>query len=390
MVPDSSLCLVRAGRLVVAVSVVRAVVQYQVTDLYQYTQPQLQVSCYCTCGPTQCQLPHCDLCYNLTRVSTPCSSSSTSSTTCCSVRLSHPHHHLTALRLGHSGLQLHYRLQTLSDTGEVLESSLNKVHVGREATAVHHSLTAGDLLLQVGRVPVKPVPQWVIVSPEGLRPGHVNLPQERDSRTAGWLRVEGGEVRAPSRQLISGGVHITTEDCRQQVFSADLTGLNLGPGTEDTVSELSWDGARTVTDRRRQTVKMRMLIRSPGGALAVFGNQTRLGSWRAALTVSSEEMTLNITTDQSQGLVLGRIQNVSFSFLLSSPLQASITTAIPILLPGMSDRVWVCLRVLTSRETCKQVKVVFREDQDQKYPQPSSDVQPIPVMWHLDSQPSSR
>ena len=75
----SSLCLVRSDRVVVVVTVVRTVVQHQVAQLYSYTWPQVQVSCYCTCAPSQCQLPHCRLCYNITRLSTPCSPSSSSS-----------------------------------------------------------------------------------------------------------------------------------------------------------------------------------------------------------------------------------------------------------------------------------------------------------------------
>ena len=78
----TSLCLVRSDRVVVVVRVVRTVVHHQVAELYSYTWPQVQVSCYCTCAPSQCQLPHCHLCYNITTLSTPCSSTSSSSALC--------------------------------------------------------------------------------------------------------------------------------------------------------------------------------------------------------------------------------------------------------------------------------------------------------------------
>lgn len=392
MGPGSSLCLVKDNRIVMILTVLSATIQYHVTDVYTYTWPQVQVSCYCTCAPTPCQLPQCGLCYNVTRISTPCSSSTSTSTTCCSIRLSHPHQDLTALKLGHSSLQVQYRLQTLSNIGRVVKTRVNKVYVGHETTAVHHGMGNAELLLHVSRLPTKPVHGWLIDTSDGLKPGHVNLPNERDSKIAGWLRVEDGVVRPPSRQLISAGVHVDTEDCRQQKFSADLTGFNLSPGTlADKVFHLSWDGQRTVTDASKHIVKMRMLIRSPGG-MKIHGNQTRLGDWRATLVITNADIILNITTKHSQGLILGRVQNISFSFFVSNPISTSISSAIPIQVPGMLDTVTICLRVLTSRENCKKVLVALKDvsDSSQKYSDKRSDVQPIPVMWQLDSQAVTR
>ena len=205
-------------------------------------------------------------------------------------------------------------------------------------------------------------------------------------------------MRPPSRQAISGGLHITTEDCRQQTFSADLTGLNLGPGTRGSLPlpHLSWDGKRTVTEEGKHRVRLGLLLRAPGG-VRVFGNETRLGPWEATLVLTRSQVRLNITTQHSQGLVLGRIQNISFSFLVSSPAQSSATvsTLLPILVPGLGGSLppTLCLRVLTSSQNCQEVAVVRREpgaESQQKYSPPSSDVQPIPVMWHLDSQPVTR
>ena len=405
MVAGSSLCLVRSDRAMVVMTVVRAVVEHQVSEVYSYTWPQVQVSCYCTCGPTQCQLPHCHLCYNITRLSTPCtssssSSSSRSSTTCCSVRLSQPQPALTALRLGHSSLAVHYRLETLSPAGEIVETLVRRVHVGGGGgvTTLHHSLQGGEMVVQVSglSLPSPHLQGWIIVSPDGsLRPGQVNPPHHTDSRLAGWLKVEAGSVRPPSLQVISGGVHITTEDCRTQTFSADLTGLNLGPGTRGdvTLHHLSWDGERKVTDGDNHSVRLGLVLRSPGGQVRLWGNQTRLGSWAASLVLTRSEVRLNITTQQSHGLILGRIQNISFSFYVSSPAQSSVSSLLPILVPDLgSHSLTLCLRVLTSAMTCQDVAVEEREPPDlqHQYSSSSSEVQPIPVMWHLDSQPVTR
>ena len=404
---NNALCLVRSDGGVVVVSVVRTEVHHQVSQLYSYTWPQVQVSCYCTCTPSQCQLPHCRLCYNITRLSTPCSStsssssSSSSSSTCCSVRLSAPHPVLTGLRLGQSSLQVHYRLQTISPAGKIVETLVERVHVGGGGgSTVQHKLQGGELVLQVSALsPPSPHLQgWMVVRPDGsLRPGDINPPHLTDSRLAGWLKVEDGSVLAPSRQVISGGLHITTEDCRKQTFSADLSGLNLSPGTlpSPSLPHLTWDGNRTVTEAGKHRVRLRLLLRAPGG-VRVFGNQTRLGPWAASLLLSRSEVRLNITTHHSQGLILGRIQNVSFSFFVSSPAQssASVSTVIPMLVPGLtSPRLTVCLRVLSSHQTCQHVAVVRRQsgpELQHKYSPSSSEVQPIPVMWHLDSQPVTR
>ena len=173
-------------------------------------------------------------------------------------------------------------------------------------------------------------------------------------------------MRPPSLQVISGGVHIATEDCRQQTFSADLTGLNLSPGTRGdvTLHHLSWDGQRMVTEGGQHSVRLGLLLSSPGG-VRLFGNQTRLGAWTASLVLGKSEVRLNITTHQSQGLILGQIQNISFSFFVSSPAQSSVSTLLPILVPGLgSHSVCLCLRVLTTHQTCQDVAVETRDPGD--------------------------
>ena len=268
-------------------------------------------------------------------------------------------------------------------------------------TTLHHSLQGGEMMLQVSGLALSHLQGWIIVSPDGsLRPGEVNPPHHTDPRLAGWLKVEDGSVRPPSRQVISGGVHITTEDCRQQSFSADLTGLNLSPGTRGDLrlDHLSWagGGARVVTDGGQHSVRLGLLLRAPGG-VRLFGNQTRLGSWAASLVLTRSQVRLNITTHQSQGLILGLIlghtQNISFSFFVSSPAQSSVSTLLPLLVPGLrSDSVRLCLRVLTTPLTCQDLTVETRDQADlhHKYSSSTSDVQPIPVMWHLDSPPVAR
>ena len=115
--------------------------------------------------------------------------------------------------------------------------------------------------------------------------------------------------------------------------------------------------------------------------------------WVASLVVTRSQVRLNITTDQSHGLILGRIQNISFSFFVSSPAQSSVSTVLPILVPGLRSRsLSLCLRVLTAAQTCQEVAVERRESGHlhHSYVSHTSHVQPIPVMWHLDSQPVTR
>ena len=170
--------------------------------------------------------------------------------------------------------------------------------------------------------------------------------------------------------------------------------VSPGPGTRGDLSlqHLTWDGERTVTDGGAHSVRLGLLLRSPGG-VRLFGNQTRLGPWAASLLVTSSQVRLNITTDQSHGLILGRLQNISFSFFVSSPGQSSVSTVLPILVPGLRSRsLSLCLRVLTAAQTCQEVAVERRESGHlhHSYSSHTSDVQPIPVMWHLDSQPVTR
>ena len=84
---DTSLCMVtRDGKVRAILRVVQSRVQFHVREKRVYTVPHVSVSCYCTCQPSKCQLPTCEMCYNVTLVSPPCDKSSSHSSTCCSVK----------------------------------------------------------------------------------------------------------------------------------------------------------------------------------------------------------------------------------------------------------------------------------------------------------------
>ena len=64
-------------------------------------------------------------------------------------------------------------------------------------------------------------------------------------------------------------------------------------------------------------VTVKLAITSDGpDKVAVYGNETRLGTWSASITVMSSRTMLNITCYDSHGLIFGDIQDVQFSFFL--------------------------------------------------------------------------
>ena len=88
MRPGSTLCLQSgSGHVTLALTILETRVVYHIRESYNYTWPEVEVSCYCTCSPSQCKLPTCLLCYQLSHVSSPCPESITHSSTCCSVEV---------------------------------------------------------------------------------------------------------------------------------------------------------------------------------------------------------------------------------------------------------------------------------------------------------------
>ena len=203
----SSLCLTSGdGQVNTVLSLLETRVHCQIKDQYQYTWPRVSVSCYCTCSPSQCQVPRCSTCYNLTSVSPPCHAhSSTHSTTCCSVRLTSPNPALTALQLGPCSEVLQYRLQTFSATGPVW-SEERKLHVGPGPATVQHQ-AHGGVLVTMARDPGGKDSQtedsWFVASSDGrLTPARVNTGHYRDRSLPGWLRVSSDGPETPRHHLV--------------------------------------------------------------------------------------------------------------------------------------------------------------------------------------------
>ena len=205
----SSLCLAsRDGQLTTVLTLLETRVHCHVKDQYQYTWPHVSVSCYCTCSPTQCQVPRCSTCYNLTSVSPPCHAhSSTHSTTCCSVRLTSPNPTLTALQLGHCSQVLQYRLHTFSATGQ--RSEERRVSVGPRSgpATVQHQTEGGGVLVTLARDPGDQDNQledgWFVVNTDGrLTPARVNTGHQRDRSLPGWLRVSTDGPETPRHHLV--------------------------------------------------------------------------------------------------------------------------------------------------------------------------------------------
>ena len=205
---------------------------------------------------------------------------------------------------------------------------------------------------------------------------------------------------------VVGGVRTETVSCEDQRFSADLSGLNLNSGLEEESgpdSELYWDGKRGLLFKRltkfyclilvfkssRQgKILVSLQIRAPG-PLSVFGNDSRLGDWRAEVTVTRTRTVLELSLNSSHGLILGDLDNISFSFTLPFKEARSLVSA-PV--PGLlsSSMVRVCLRVIRGQASCQSVSVTrgMEARQDERRPSEEDiEVTPIPVLWHQDTGP---
>ena len=89
---------------------------------------------------------------------------------------------------------------------------------------------------------------WMVAREDGrLLHKPVNHPHGHDPLLPGWLKVQDGKPVRPSNLLIQKGIHVTTDKCREQAFSADLSGLELGNMEFDNqaIRHLTWDGQRT-------------------------------------------------------------------------------------------------------------------------------------------------
>ena len=241
-------CLVtEQGVLVAVLTVLPSTVLYPVTHQYQYTDPIIQISCYCQCSYAPCQLRKCPLCYSFSTISTSCRSNPhTPSTTCCSAKLSTPNPTFSALKLGVPSVQVKYRLELFSSSGQQVQSTEHMVHVGQHASTVQYNMPGqGKLVMHLVRHQVRDMKAgWVVAKEEGqLVQTVVNNPTGYNTLLPGWLKVQDGEPVPPSPLLIQRGIHIATDKCREQVFSADLAGLEMVTGGVEDV-HLVWDGNR--------------------------------------------------------------------------------------------------------------------------------------------------
>ena len=121
-------------------------------------------------------------------------------------------------------------------------------------------------------------------------------------------------------------------------------------------------------------------------SLAVFGNDSRLGDWRAEVKVTRTRTVLDLSLNSSHGLILGDLDNISFSFVLPFTGAGSlVSTQVPGLLS--SPMVRVCLRVIRGPASCRSVSVTTRMEARDEDQWPSGDdieVTAIPVLWHQD------
>ena len=90
--------------------------------------------------------------------------------------------------------------------------------------------------------------RWMVAREDGrLVQIAVNPSHGHDPLLPGWLKVQDGQPVPPSNLLIQRGIHVTTERCKEQVFSADLSGLEMGNVDLDKQEDsgVVWDGKRT-------------------------------------------------------------------------------------------------------------------------------------------------
>ena len=397
--PGSSLCLSTNGGHMIVLTILSAHVVYHVRDQYKYSWPQLHVSCYCTCHPSQCKLPTCPLCYNLTSTSPPCGPDMTShSTTCCSVKLTTPNPTMTAVFITSSSVKVTYKLEIVSPSGQVETSALRHVHIGSSPTTIQHVSELSEILLSIDKVvrdsDKKLQNQWYTANKENqVSPAKINDLHDVDTSLPGWLQVINGVVKEPRSHLIASGIHVTTLDCQNQQFSADTNSINLHSGVQDDGdSELVWDGQTVTSKTSDQTVSVNMVIQSDGGSLEIFANKTILANWTAEISVLRSGSILNITTHNSHGLMMGSIENILFSFFLPSAITTSfISTSLPILVSHLTTA-HVCLGVICQnierkcQESCKTVPIKHIHSKTYRHwsHENNIDVQSIPVIWHQD------
>lgn len=124
-------------------------------------------------------------------------------------------------------------------------------------------------------------------------------------------------------------------------------------------------------------------------SLTVFSNNSRLGDWRAEVTVTRTRTVLDLSLNSSHGLILGELDNISFSFVLPVVKAGSLVSA-PV--PGLlsSPVVRVCLRVIRGPASCRSISVTRRMEARPDDRRPAGDdieVTSIPVLWHQDPGP---
>ena len=121
----------------------------------------------------------------------------------------------------------------------------------------------------------------------------------------------------------------------------------------------------------------------------MFSNNSRLGDWRAEVTVTRTRTVLDLSLNSSHGLILGELDNISFSFVLPVVKAGSLVSA-PV--PGLlsSPVVRVCLRVIRGPASCRSISVTRRMEASPDDRRPAGDdieVTLIPVLWHQDPGP---
>ena len=65
---------------------------------------------------------------------------------------------------------------------------------------------------------------------------------------------------------------------------------------------------------QQRNIRVSLQVQGPD-SLSVFCNQSRLGDWRAEVTVTRTRTVLDLSLNSSHGLILGDLDNISFSFV---------------------------------------------------------------------------
>ena len=135
-----------------------------------------------------------------------------------------------------------------------MHSEEQVVRVGHHVIGVHHPLPGQqELVVHLTGVDREHPGRyrsgtWVVANGDGrVVRTRVNPPHGYDTSLAGWVKVQDGEVVPPSNVLIQRGVHLSTQRCKEQVFSVDTSGLHLGSLHFDKQADtgLVWDGRYT-------------------------------------------------------------------------------------------------------------------------------------------------